>query len=124
MVPSVLVGQNTNAATGTQQIDHGLKSLLAIEQFQTSLATCPAHMRVNETIAEFLIDTRIADVPNELRHQLREQPPGSEVAQNEHYRYARAKFPVHRLDVFNLHPPQNFLGRHRSEFDAAKKVCA
>ena len=79
VIAGVLVGQNTNATAGTQQIDHGLKSLLAIEQFQASLATCPAHMRVNEAIAKFLIDTRIPHVADKLRHQLREQFPYSEM---------------------------------------------
>jgi hypothetical protein len=31
VIASMLIGQNTNAAAGTEQIDHWLKSLLAIE---------------------------------------------------------------------------------------------
>jgi hypothetical protein len=31
VIASMLIGQDTNATAGTQQIDHRLKSLLAIE---------------------------------------------------------------------------------------------
>jgi hypothetical protein len=120
----MLVGQNTDAAAGAQQIDHRLKSLLAIEQFQASLAACPTHMRVNEAIAKFLIDTRIPHVADEFGHQLREQFPNSEMTQNEHYRNATAKFPVHRLDIVNRNTPEDFLWRHRGEFNATEKVSA
>jgi hypothetical protein len=124
VIAGVLVGQNANATAGPQQIDHGLKSLLAIEQFQASLATCPAHMRVNEAIAKLLIDTRIPYVADKLRHQLREQFPYSKMTQNEHHRNAGAKFPVHRFDIVNLDPPQDFLRRHRGEFNATEKISA
>jgi hypothetical protein len=46
------------------------------------------------------------------------------MTQNEHYGNTGAKFPVHRLDIFNLHPLQDFLGRHCGEFNAAEKVSA
>ena len=116
----MLVGQNTNTAAGAQQIDYRLKSLLAIEQFQASLATCPTHMRVNEPIAKFLINTRIPHVADEFRHQLREQFPDSKMTQNEYHRNASAKFPVHRLNIVNRNAPQNFLRRHRGEFNAGR----
>ncbi len=72
MVSSVLVGQNAHTAAGAQQFDHRLKSCLAIEQFQTSLAARPAHVFVNETIAKLLINARISHEADKLRHQLRE----------------------------------------------------
>ena len=67
----MLVGQDTNTTAGAEQIDYRLKSLLAIEQFQASLATCPTHMRVNKTIAKLLINTGVAHETNKFRHQLR-----------------------------------------------------
>src|SRR6267378_6947157 len=124
VIASMLVGQNTNAAAGTQQIDHWLKSLLAIEQFQAGLATCSAHVRVNEAITKLLVDARIAHVTDEIRHQLREQFPCSEMTQNEHYGNAGAKFPIHRLDIVNLDPLQDFRRRHCSEFDATEQISA
>jgi hypothetical protein len=124
VIASMLIRQDTNAAAGTQQIDHRLKSLLAIEQFQASLAARSAHVRVNEAIAKFLIDARVANVTNELRHQLGEQLPSSQMAQNEHHWYAGAKFPVHRFYILNLNPLQYFLRRNRGEFNATKKVGA
>src|SRR5581483_102587 len=120
----MLVGQNTNAAAGAKQIDHRLKSLLAIEQFQTGLATCSAHVRINETIAKLLIDARIAHEADEFWHQLREHFPCSEMTQNEDDGNAGPKFPGHRLDIFNLHPLEDFLRRHCSEFNATEKVSA
>lgn len=124
MIAGVLVGQNTDATAGPQQIDHGLKSLLAIEQFQAGLTTRPAHMRVNEAVTKFLIDTCIPYVADKVWHQLREQFPDSEMTQNEHHGNAGAKFPVHRFDIVHLDPPQDFLWRHRSQFNAAEKISA
>jgi hypothetical protein len=82
------------------------------------LAAGSPHMRVNELIAELLIDTRVAHVTDELRHQLCEQFPCSKMAQNEHYRNAGAKFPVHRFDIFDLDSLQDFLWRQCGKFNA------
>jgi hypothetical protein len=46
------------------------------------------------------------------------------MTQNENYWNAGAKFPIHRLDIVNLDPLQNFLGRHCGEFNATEKVSA
>ena len=67
-------------------------------------------MLVNETIAQPLVHTRVSYKPNELRHQLREHFPRSEVTQNEHDRNACAKFPRHRLDIFDLDALEDFSG--------------
>src|ERR1043166_7049200 len=81
-------------------------------------------MRVNEMIAKLLIDARVAHVADELGHQLCKQFPCSKMAQNEHHRNASAKFPVHRLDIFDLDSLQNFLWRQCGEFNATEKVGA
>src|ERR1043166_2218221 len=81
-------------------------------------------MRVNEMIAKLLIDARVAHVADELGHQLCEQFPCSKMAQNEHHGHASAKFPVHRLDIFDLDSLQDFLWRQCGEFDATQKVSA
>jgi hypothetical protein len=46
------------------------------------------------------------------------------VTQNEHNWNARAKFPRHRLDIFDLDTLQDFLGWHLRQFRAAKQVGA
>src|SRR4029453_6737311 len=79
-------------------------------------------MLVNETVAQPLVHTRASNKPNELRHQLREHFPRSEVTQNEHHRNTCAKFPRHRLDIFDLDALEDFLWRHLREFCAAKQV--
>ena len=71
MIARVLIGQNTDAATGSQELNHRLKSVVAVEQFQARLAAGSAHVFVNETIAESLIDTGVSHEPDELWHQLR-----------------------------------------------------
>src|SRR6476646_803252 len=81
-------------------------------------------MLVNETVAQPLVHTRVANKPDELRHQLREHFPRSEVTQNEHHRNARAKFACHRLDIFDLNALEDFIWRHLREFCAAKQVRA
>ena len=81
-------------------------------------------MLVNETIAQPLVHTRISNKPNELRHQLREHFPRSEMTQNERHRNARAKFASHRLDVFYLDVLDDFVRWHLREFCAAKEVGA
>src|SRR5882724_4925359 len=53
-----------------------------------------------------------------------EQFQASEMTQNEHDRNASAKFPVHRLDIVNRNAPEDFLRRHRGEFNATEKVSA
>src|SRR4029450_13525107 len=72
VITSVLVGQNTDTASGAQQLNDRLESILPPEQLQASLAACSAHMLIDETIAKFLIDARISHEPDKLRHQLRE----------------------------------------------------
>ena len=124
MVASVLVGQNADAATRAQQVDHRLKSDLAVEQFQASLAARPAHMLVNETVAELLINARVSHEANKPGHQLREQFPCPEMTQNEDDGNARAKFAGHRFDIFDLNPAENLLRRHCGEFCAAEQVSA
>src|SRR5207245_935323 len=42
--------------------------------------------------------------------------------QREHHWNTRAKFAGHRLNVFDLDPLEDFLGRHSREFYAAKQV--
>src|SRR5438132_12774180 len=79
-------------------------------------------MLVNETVAQSLVHTRISNKPNELRHQLREHFPRSEVTPNEHYRNPRAKFACHRFDIFDLDTLEDFLRWHLREFRAAKQV--
>ena len=71
VIACVLIGQHADTATGSQQINYRLKSIVAVEQFQARLAAGSAHMLVNETIAESLIDTGVSHEPDELRHQLR-----------------------------------------------------
>jgi hypothetical protein len=46
------------------------------------------------------------------------------VTQNEHHRNACAKFPRHRLDIFDLDALEDFFWRHLREFCAAKQVRA
>jgi hypothetical protein len=95
---------------------------VAIEQLQPGLAAGPPYMLVNETVSQPLVHTRVSNKPDELRHQLREHFPRSEVAQNEHHRHAGAKFPRHRLDIFDLDVLEDFIRRHLREFGAAKQV--
>src|SRR5207248_6573451 len=79
-------------------------------------------MRVNETIAQPLVHTRVSNKPNKLRHQLREHFPRSEVTQNEHDRNARAEFARHRLDILDLDVLEDFLRWHLRKFCAAKQI--
>src|SRR6476661_3227437 len=79
-------------------------------------------MFVNETVSKPLVHTRVSNEPDELRHQLREHFPRSEVTQNEHHRNACAKFARHRLDIFDFDTLEDFLCRHLREFCAAKQV--
>ena len=72
MIAGVLIRQHADAAARAQQLDHRLKSVVAIKQFQASLAPRAAHMFINETIPESLIDTRVPHETDKLRHQLRE----------------------------------------------------
>src|SRR5690242_4616377 len=81
-------------------------------------------MIIDEPIAEALVHTRVSDKPDELRHQLCEYLPRSQMTQNKHYRNACAKFARHRFDVVDLHPLEDFFWRHLREFCAAKQVCA
>jgi hypothetical protein len=46
------------------------------------------------------------------------------MTQNEHYGNASAKFPGHRLDIFNLNSLEDFLGRHCAKFNATEQVSA
>jgi hypothetical protein len=46
------------------------------------------------------------------------------MAQNEDHWNASAKFPVHRLDIFDLDSLEDFLWRQCGEFNATKKVSA
>src|SRR4051812_12675276 len=46
------------------------------------------------------------------------------MTQNEHYGNASAKFPGHRLDIFNLNSLEDFLGRHCGKFNATEQVSA
>ena len=77
-------------------------------------------MLVNETVAQPLVHTRVSNKPYELRHQLREHFPRSEMTQNERHRNARAKFASHRLDIFNLDVLEDFLWWHLRQLRAAK----
>src|SRR5207249_10635095 len=122
VIASMLIRQNADASAGAQQLDHRLKSVVAIEQFQSRLTAGPPHMLVNETVAQPLVYTRISNKPNEFRHQLREHFPRSEVTQNEHHRNACAKFPRHRLDIFDFDALEDFLWRHLRQLCAAKQV--
>src|SRR6266496_2119196 len=79
-------------------------------------------MLVNETVAQPLVHTRVSNKPNELRHQLREHFPRSEVTQNEHHRNARAKFARHRLDILDLDVLEDFLRWHLRQLRAAKQI--
>ena len=79
-------------------------------------------MLVNETVSQPLVHTRVPDKSNELRHQLREHFPRSEVTQNEDHRNACTKFARHRLDIFDFDVLKDFLWRHLREFCAAKQV--
>src|SRR5260370_27331337 len=79
-------------------------------------------MFVNETVSQSLVHTRVSNKPNELRHQLREYLPRSDVTQNEHHRNACAKFPRHRLDIFDLDTLEDFLRRHLRQLRTAKQV--
>jgi hypothetical protein len=79
-------------------------------------------MLVNETVSQPLVHTRVPDKSNELRHQLREYLPRSEVTQNEDRRNACAKFARHRFDVFDFDVLEDFLWPHLREFCAAKQV--
>src|SRR4029077_20864471 len=81
-------------------------------------------MFVNETVSQSLVHTRVSNKPNELRHQLRESLPRSDVTQNEHHRNACAKFPRHRLNVFDLDALEDFLRRHLRQLRATKQVRA
>jgi hypothetical protein len=81
-------------------------------------------MLVNETVSQPLIHTRVSNKPNELRHQLREHFPRPDVTQNEHHRNACAKFPRHRLDIFDLDALEDFLRWHLCQLRAAKQVGA
>ena len=108
MIARMLIRQNADAPSGAQQFDHRLKSVVAVKQFQARLATCPPHMLVDERVAQSLVDARVSHEPDELRHQLRERLPGSKVTQNEHDRNACSKLACHGLDVFDLHPLENF----------------
>src|SRR5262249_6716719 len=88
------------------------------------LTACPPDMLVNETVAKTLINTRVSHKADELRHQLREYFPRSEMTQNEHDGNARAEFTRHRLDVIDLDARKDFLGRHVRELYTAKGVGA
>src|SRR6516225_73794 len=79
-------------------------------------------MLVNKTVSQPLVHTRVPDKSNELRHQLREYLPGSEVTQNKDHRNACTKFARHRLDIFDFYVLKDFLWRHLREFCAAKQV--
>ena len=70
MIASVLIGQNTHAAAGPKQVDHGLETVFAIKEFQSRLTAGAPYMRVDKAIAESLINAGIPYVANELRHQL------------------------------------------------------
>jgi hypothetical protein len=81
-------------------------------------------MLINETVSQALVHARASNKPDELRHQLREHFPRSEVTQNEHYRNARTKFPRHRFDIFDLDVLQDSLRRQLRQLRAAKQVGA
>jgi hypothetical protein len=81
-------------------------------------------MLVNEAVSQPLVHTRVSNKPDEFRHQLGEYFPRAEVTQNEHHWNARAKFPRHRFDVFDLDALEDFLRRHLREFCAAKQIGA
>src|SRR5262249_35354889 len=102
--------QNTDASAGTQQLDHRLKSVVPIKQFQTGLTACPPDMLVNKTVAKTLINTRVSHKADELRHQLREYFPRSEMTQNEHDGNARAEFPPPPPGGYRPRRTQGFSG--------------
>src|SRR5215831_15036007 len=79
-------------------------------------------MFVNETVPQPLVHSGVANKADELRHQLREHFPCSEVTQNQHNRNACAKFARHGLDVLDLDVFEDFLWRHLREFCAAKQI--
>src|ERR1700746_1595839 len=79
-------------------------------------------MLVDETVAQPLVDTRVSNKPDKLRHQLREHFPRPEVTQNEDSGNACAKFARHRLDILDLDMLEDFLWSHLREFRAAEQV--
>ena len=105
MIASVLIAQDADATPGTQEVNHWLEALLAIEQFQAGAAPGSTNVLINEAISEALIYTPVSDVADKLRHQLGKQFPYGEMAQRENHRYAGPEPTVHGVDIFDIDPP-------------------
>src|ERR1043166_75711 len=120
----MLIAQNSHATSRAQQLNHGLKSCLAIEQRQTSAAASAMHMSIDKTIAQLLINTRGRPEPENLRHELGKQFPRPHVTQNQNDGDTRTKVAIYGIEIFGFNPFQDFFNRHHGKFDATEKIRA
>ena len=82
MIASVLIAQDADQPTAAKELNRLLKTFAAIEQHGAGAATYFSYMRINETVAEFLVNRADANGSAESRNSLSEQFPTPEMTQH------------------------------------------
>src|SRR5688572_22476406 len=100
MVASVLVAKDSDEATTTKQFDRLMEPFAPVEEDGSGARPFSADVLVDVTVAKFLIDRPDPRVICVMRHQLREQLPIPNVAQEQDDRAARAQFVVKSVQIF------------------------
>jgi hypothetical protein len=71
-----------------------------------------------------LIDRAVSDVANVFGHDVSEQLPVAEMAQDDYDRSTRAQLSMYNVQVFRLDSCRDLFQRHNAKFDAAQKIPA
>ena len=75
----MLIAQDPNRSATTQQLNGFLKTILAIEHFNSGAPPQSSHVLVDETVTEFLVNRTVSHVADKFWQELRAQLPVAEV---------------------------------------------
>src|SRR5207245_362417 len=120
----MLITQNSNRAATAQQLDCFMKTFVAIEKFNASTSTQYAHVFVDVTILQRLIDRAVPHVTDRHGKTQGLQLPIPDVAQNKDDWPTAAQFAVRRVCIVDSNIRARFVQWHRGQFQSTDKICA
>ena len=124
MVTRVLIAQNTDEPTRAQQLDRLVESFAAIKKLDAGASPLSAHVFIDKTIPELLIDGRESDVIDVVREKLRKRFPVADVTQEQDHWRACTQLTMDRIEVFRFEVSRHFFRRHRTHLYAADQIGA